>query len=572
MLEPIFTGLIAAVFVLLPAFFQERVSSISWSLPIFVLSIGIWNAFFDRFLTRKNWGGGPDGERYDGLADFLMYIHSPIEPVPFLRWLSRTINSFLFAVCGGSVGPEGAAIEVVQAIRIGTKICSARWFEQRRRTEVSMGMAGGIAAAFNAPFAGMLLPLELGLGGRSIFAIVSALTAFLTVKTVSSLLNIKLFNIPGLSTEFSLTSGKSWLEFVLIGLLSALVGLAVVRFFEFIRNGFLRIFSSYAAIGSLTAAGLLVVTYLIYPAGHQPSWILLEDILKAKYSLNEVGFLFFLELLSLSIILAGFGTMGVFWPILMLGGMVGFGLHEQFFNEHLFIGNVFHKNLLNDIMHSGATAGLVGGSALFGVIFGAPITGAILVYEMTQDFHILLPCLIAGIVARQVSKVLKVPNFLSMTLQARGHALLEGRSSQILANIKVEEVMDTDYQTVSENEPLSVLRTKILESRYPFLPVVNSRNEFVGLLTTDMIQEGWKKQTSPGSLSLSSLLEAKDLLYRARPTAITLKPTDPLSVTSGLFDELPCVPVLSNEGRIVGLLFVHNVRLAYDREASFRKF
>ena len=571
MLEPILTGLIAAVFVLLPAFLQERISSVSWSLPIFILGIGMWNAFFDRFLTRKNLGGDLDGERYDGLADFLIYIHSPIESVPFLRWVSRTLNSFLFAVCGGSVGPEGAAIEVVQTIRIGMKIRSARWFEQRRRTEVSMGMAGGISAAFLAPFAGVLLPIELGLGGRSLFAIISAITAFLTVKCVSSFLSLKLFSVQGIVSDFSLATWRTWLEFALIGLLSALIGWAVVRFFEFIRNGFLKIFSSYAAIGSLVAAGILVMTYLIHPTGHQPSWILLEDVLKAKYSLNEVGFLFFLELLSLSIILAGFGTMGVFWPILMLGGMVGFGLHEQFFHAHLFLGNLSHENLLNTL-HLGATAGLVGGSALFGVIFGAPITGAVLVYEMTQDFHILLPCLIAGVIAQQFSKALKVPTLLSSWLEARGHSLLEGRSADILDTIKVEQAMVTDYQTVSEHEPLSALRGKILESRYPFLPVVNSRSEFVGLLTIDMIQEGWKKQTSPGSLSLSSLLEAKDLLYQTRNMTSTLKQNDPLSMTQGLFDELPCVPVLSNEGRIVGLLFVHNVRLAYDREAIFRKY
>jgi CBS domain-containing protein len=85
------------------------------------------------------------------------------------------------------------------------------------------------------------------------------------------------------------------------------------------------------------------------------------------------------------------------------------------------------------------------------------------------------------------------------------------------------------------------------------------------------VQEGWRLQDPLTSNSpLANLLEAKDLLYRSGFKVPTVKATDKLSSTTKLFEEVPCVPVLGEEGRVIGLLFAHNVRLAYDREVARR--
>jgi hypothetical protein len=86
-----------------------------------------------------------------------------------------------------------------------------------------------------------------------------------------------------------------------------------------------------------------------------------------------------------------------------------------------------------------------------------------------------------------------------------------------------------------------------------------------------MIQEAWRTQDPRTSNSpLNNLLGAKDLLYRSGFKTKTLKANDRLSSTTGIFEEVPCVPVLTDDGRVQGLLFVHNVRLAYDREVGRR--
>ncbi|OFZ73976.1 MAG: hypothetical protein A3K03_06945 [Bdellovibrionales bacterium RIFOXYD1_FULL_44_7] len=101
--------------------------------------------------------------------------------------------------------------------------------------------------------------------------------------------------------------------------------------------------------------------------------------------------------------------------------------------------------------------------------------------------------------------------------------------------------------------------------------MTNAADKYVGLLTADMIQEGWQLQDPLASNSpLSKLLEAKDLLYRLGFKVPTIKISDHISITSRYFELIPCVPVLSDDNKVMGLLFAHNVRLAYDREVAKR--
>jgi hypothetical protein len=140
----------------------------------------------------------------------------------------------------------------------------------------------------------------------------------------------------------------------------------------------------------------------------------------------------------------------------------------------------------------------------------------------------------------------------------------------VLGAVAVRDAMVTDQEVLHEHEPISAIYPRLLKSRYPFLPVVNSQNVYVGLLTVDTIQEAWEKQSLTSNAPLSNLLEAKDLLYRSGVDAPTVKVNDRLSATHGLFDEVPCLPVLSEDRRVAGLLFIHHVRLAYDREVARR--
>lgn len=217
-----------------------------------------------------------------------------------------------------------------------------------------------------------------------------------------------------------------------------------------------------------------------------------------------------------------------------------------------------------------AVMGLAGGAAFWGALLAAPLSGGVLALELAQNVNVLIPCLIAGLVAQAVRRAVGVRPLIQSDLEARGQGLVHGRSAGVLSAIAVREAMVVDHEIVHEQEPVSEIYPRLLKSRYPFLPVVNSQNLYTGLLTVDLVQDAWRSQSDHSNAPLSKLLEAKDLLYRGGVKTPTVKVSDRLSSAAGNFDTVPCVPVLSDEGRVMGLLFIHNVRLAYDREMARR--
>lgn len=209
---------------------------------------------------------------------------------------------------------------------------------------------------------------------------------------------------------------------------------------------------------------------------------------------------------------------------------------------------------------------------MWGATLGAPISAVVLVFEITQNQQLLLPCLVAAFTAQEVRRLLKVPTLYQIQLEARGMSLIDGRSEVVLENLSVRGAMVSDHEMVHEHEPVAELYQRVLKSPYAFLPVVNSQGTYLGLLTADIIQEAYESQDESKDPTevLSKLVGAKDLLYRSGFKVPYIMASDRLSASAGLFRDFPCVPVVADDMRVVGLLFVHTVRLAYDREVARR--
>jgi predicted transcriptional regulator len=144
----------------------------------------------------------------------------------------------------------------------------------------------------------------------------------------------------------------------------------------------------------------------------------------------------------------------------------------------------------------------------------------------------------------------------------RGLNLVEGRSSEILEAISVRDAMMTDMECVNEKQTLTELKVSVMRSKYSFLPVINGWGKFLGLLTIDQIQEAVAHPTT------NTIIEAKDLLYKSSFKTPLVRGSDSLKAVVGLFDEVPCIPVLSAEDQVMGLLFIYSVRQAYEKEAT----
>ncbi|MDR3608548.1 MAG: chloride channel protein [Oligoflexia bacterium] len=562
MLGPIVTGILSAVVAQAVLWLQMRMqdgNSLA-GVPAYAGAlIGTAIALFFCFAFRRRRDLSSD---YHGISDMLIHIHQSASPDVPSRWLGRSAISAFFSIFSGNVGSEGPAMELVYGAFLRFRPRSARWFEQRRRTEASSTLAAGIAASFGAPFAAILAPIELGTGGRAISSAVCALSAYLSSRFLIAFFSLHKFEVAGSFYEVSLAGAKEWIALVLTAVVCGFCGIVLAGFIDYFgkslrkavghssgQTGWARI-----ALGG----GLLVAVFAIYPPAARLPYGVLEDLFWGRVSLGDSGILFFSKALSFAIILGAFGTAGAFWPIFALGGLFGF----------VFSQGVLH-GFFPDLAAFAPLAALAGASAFWGSMLGAPVTGAVLACELTDSMKFLFPCLVAGLIARELAQRLGARTLFERDLGARGLRLSEGRLESILATLKVSDAMVVDFECSREEEPVAEARQKLLRATHPFLPVVRADGTYSGLLTIDMVHES-VAEGAHGQSSLAKLLEVKDLLYRSGFRTPQVEQDDPLTVTIGLFHDIPCVPVVGKDGKVQGLLYGQNVRLIYDREVSRR--
>jgi H+/Cl- antiporter ClcA len=315
-------GFLAAAWVGVQPWIHTLFSGFPLSSPIFILGIGALAMLLQRYVLDPRPGSGA----YDGLADLFIHIHSPAIPDPPMRWGLRGMISFLLSFFGGVIGPEGGAVELAHAIALRFRSRSARWFEAQRRTDASAALSAGAAAAFGAPFAAVMLAIELGIGGRSIAAALSAIVAFLAMKAVFSpgIAGMESFDVAGNLYGYHFSHWNQWVAVGVLSLLMAGVGILVIRFVRYCQESLLDLFQTQAWMRALCGAVLLFLVAVIYQSGHLPASTLLEQVLWSRKSAGEAGLIFFSELLTLGIVVSAFGTIGVLWPIFALGGVVGY--------------------------------------------------------------------------------------------------------------------------------------------------------------------------------------------------------------------------------------------------------
>lgn len=589
MINSILIGVLASVLVVIPGLLRSLFSLDALLSPFLFLAVGVFAAGIYLYYFKK------PGERvYDGVPDFIIHIHSPAEPDYPAQWNFRGLISFFLHLFGAPVGPEGPAAELSYAGTLKSRSRSGRWFEQRRRSDAAAAIVGGISAVFGAPFAAILLVTEIGIGGRLLSSVLTAVAALSGVRLLTVLFSETQIGSPELilplyladleafinfSRYGAFTAGadRSWLEYaasfgwILLGaiVVGFFLSLIVIFLIQFMKDGFSRLVSAGVWKKVLIAATLLLLIAFAHREAYLPSSLLLRHMVEGSFATPELLLMAASHLLAIVIVLAGFGTAGIFLPLFVLGSIAGMALGTPFLTD---------ENLLI-LMAFAAAAALLSGT------LSAPFAASVLGFELTGRLEVLLLSLASALIVNALRKHLGIGSLLERDLTSRDLTLLDGRSAAVMNSIPVSEAMVTDHQSVSHRESLAELKQRLQKSRYPFLPVVDSEHKYRGMLTADMIEESLEQALGGPSGSeaaahhpLPDLLEAKDLLYRSGGGAIAgkkgelpvVKMSEPLSASTQYLRSEPCIAVIDSEGRVAGLLFAYSVRLAYEREIARR--
>lgn len=544
-IEAIGVGIIAGVIVVVPQAVSFIFPNAPWTSPFLILGVGVLGLFL-----YQGWGSRRSSDlRNFGFADLLVYIHSPLSQESSLQWFARSSISFLFALCGGIVGSEGASIEFLQGIHLRFRSAATRWFEQRRRTQVGCIIAASVAAVFGAPFAAFLIPMEWGIGGRSLSIFLSSLIAFVTVKVTQSVFHLPALGWRETFAGVQFLEWKAWVGLLILALIGGLLGVITLAFSRYASMSFSALFRNRSGLRVFVAAILLCSVLWVGRISDSSSSFLFDYLVWSSPSTLELLVLFTVHFLSLILLIAGLGTIGWIGPLFIFGGVFGILLHAL---------------VLHQLISLPFTSLLLGAVALFGGVLNAPLAAGVLAFELTQNIQLLLPALVVGWVGSWVHRRLKVNSFLEHGLRAQGVSLKGGRSLSVLEDISVKEAMVTDFEVIQENESVAELQVRMFRSSYPFFPVVNSAGVYQGMLTLDTLL-----QIEEGAF-LGTFLEAKDLLYREGIKIPVVSIADQLASTVAFFDQVPCVAVVDDDRKLMGLLFVYHVRLAYDREVTRR--
>lgn len=446
------------------------------------------------------------------------------------------VKALASALCiggGGSVGREGPIVQIGSAW--GSSLGRlTRMPENRMRILVACGAAGGIAATFNAPIAGPFFAMELILRD---FAAESFSAVVLSSVTASVIGRAALGNHPFLDLPvFSLHSGWEYLIFVVLGIAIGTVGVGFTHILYWIEDACdwawrgperLR-----PAVGGLVLGGVLLVLPQMYGVGYP----VLARAIDGRYVLWMLLILMAGKVIATSLTIGIGGSGGVFAPSLFIGAMGGTAF-----------GVVVHD------LFPGATAspgmyGLIGMGAAFAGATRAAITAVIILFELTGEYSIILPLMLAVVAATGVSRLLSKETIYTLKLTRRGVNLDAAHhgSVALLQKSTVGSVMESMPEPISAAVPLTAANHVVWMSANGILPVVGADQRYHGCVTARSVAEALSDPESdhetvsdvaimPAKVTESaSLAEALDALSGAEGTGIPVLDRDGSSVVGWL--------------------------------------
>jgi len=479
------------------------VDHVSWWVPLITVSIGLSAAHvIGSRLAPEALG--------DGVPETTAALTVRAGYLPTRAFFVKLVATALTVGAGGSAGREGPMVQLGGTV--GSKV--ARWAgvgEDRVRSLVAAGAGAAIGASFNAPIAGMLFALEVILGAFAIrhlhAVVVASVTAAVTSRSIVGSDRI-------LSAfAFQLSDARELLLYAVLGLLVVVAGIAFLRLVDWAEAlhlgtrvpGWLR-----AAIFGLVVALVAMVDPAILGDGQEFVAGLVRPVDQEPLLWWMLGGLALLKIVATAFTLGGRGSGGAFMPSLFIGAAVGAGF-----------GELLEPLWGISTLHPGAFA-VVGMAASFAVIARAPLTAILIVFEITGDYGLVLPLMLATSLATFVADRWHPESVYSMALHRMGIRELRPAEVDLLDTIDVGRVMTRSAPQTSPDATTAEAQGELDRSRSHGVAVVDDRGILVGILAvTDIVRGGGPSDQmtvgdvmTPGPVTVTALTPVSAALER----------------------------------------------------------
>ncbi|MCX6245535.1 MAG: chloride channel protein [Bacteroidetes bacterium] len=426
------------------------------------------------------------GKLERGLGSIMFSIVRRSGRVDRNKTYSHIITSGITVGFGGSAGLEAPI--VITGSAIGSNIAMRLRFGDRERILLlACGAASGIAAVFNSPIAGVIFAIEVLLTDITIPAFIPLLIATATSSIVSKLLYS--------GHLFYLITNDWYFHalpfYVLLGIITGLVSVYTSRVTHFIegrmetkRENYLK-----ALLGGLLLGGLI----FLFPALYGEGYITVSALLKGSIGevvangpfmafkdnpwilLMIVLLIVLIKPIATALTLGSGGNGGIFAPSLFIGALTGFGL--AFLVNLTGISNLHVNNFV-----------AVGMAGILAGVIHAPLTAIFLIAEITGGYVLFVPLMIVSAISYFISRYFEPYSVYTKKLAQKGHLFTDDKDSNVLRQIVLDDLIETDFIRVRIDDPFTKLIEAFTSSNRNIFPVIDEDDNFIGIVQLDRIK------------------------------------------------------------------------------------
>jgi CIC family chloride channel protein len=472
--------------------------------------------------------------------------------------LKDSIGKFLIGSLqigsGASLGREGPTVQICAGISssLGRAVGVS---DKSQRRLLPVGVAAGIAAAFNAPIAAVTFTIEEVVGNldQAVLSGVIVAAALAAVIERSVLGENPVFAVPG---SYALLHVSSLLVYALLGLAAGVVSILFTKALLGLRAWFkaMRRVPAWMrpGIGGAVTGALAVIALWGFGAHGVTGggYVTLNQALAGELAVRTLLVLCALKSIATVFSYSSGGAGGIFAPSLFIGGTLGGSL------------GFLDARLLGHEAQSGAFA-LVGMGAVFAGVIRAPITSVLIIIEMTRAYSLILPLMIANMTAYALARHFAPKPIYEALLEQDGIVLPKHAENEEAVNVAA--LVDFAPQIVSflpASSAVEVARVTRDATTQHVYPVLDQSKRLVGLITPDELSV---LQTEPELLRVAN---AADLM-RA-PVSIHLEHDLHMVLETMLKSGIREIPVTDDNGCFVGWLDEATIANAYARDRERR--
>lgn len=387
----------------------------------------------------------------------------------FFSTIAKFLTSILSLSSGMSIGREGPTVSI--AAGIGSTLGQIFQMPKKKiKSLVAIGSAGGIAAAFNTPIAAVVFTLEEVVGDLNakllgpiiISSVIASITAAAFMGDHATFVDL----------YYELHDKRELFFYIIIGLISAVMGPMWVKTVMKLRELNLKLFKGHKLTIIMVTFCIMAMLSLynsdILGSGHNTiNDALLSLILDWRILLT----LFVLKYIATALCYASGVSGGLFMPTLLMGAMLG-GV----------VGSIATQLFPEVTSNTGAYA-LVGMGAFFVSVIRTPFTSIIMVFEMTRDYKIILPLMMANTIAYAISSKIHKGSIYECLSEQDGVHLPTREDNDVLETLIVEDAMVTPPITLSAKLTAREALKEVRNSEISGYPVLDS-GKFIGMIST----------------------------------------------------------------------------------------